>query len=158
MDSVQQQANLIGAVPQSSVLMIGPSSGGAREAIRAIFKRRGHTIEFAPADMAAIVAISNVGLFDLLLLELDSQDMEGVQLCTQLRRVTLAPLLVIVPETGRSQGIQALELGADSFVMAPFDRRELIVRAEALIRRYRYMFVSIAADPSFFGSRPAVWR
>jgi DNA-binding response OmpR family regulator len=153
-----QQTSWIDTVPQSHALVIGPLAGGALEAIRAIFKRRGHSVEFAPADMAAIADLGKLDLFDLLILELDIQDVKAVQLCAQLRRVTLAPLLVIVPEIGRSQGIQALELGADSFVVAPFDRRELIVRSEALIRRYRCMFVAIAADPSVSGSRPAAWR
>lgn len=158
MDHGLQQTSWTDTVPQSNALMIGPVSGGAREAIQAIFKRRGHSVEFAPADMAAIAEIGKLDLFDLLILELDIQDMQGVQLCVQLRRVTLAPLLVIVPETGRSQGVQALELGADSFVVAPFDRRELVVRSEALIRRCRHRCGSTAADASPSGSRPAARR
>lgn len=153
-----QQTSWIDTVPQSHALVIGPLAGGALEAIRAIFKRRGHSVEFAAADMAAIHEMGTLDHFDLLILELDIQDVRAVQLCAQLRRVTLAPLLVIVPEAGRSQGIQALELGADSFVVAPFDRRELIVRSEALIRRYRCMFAVIAADSSPSGSRPAARR
>jgi DNA-binding response OmpR family regulator len=36
-------------------------------------------------------------------------------------------------------------LGADSFVVVPFDRRELVARAEALVRRYRQAFLPLLA-------------
>lgn len=149
MDQGQQRAGFTGSVPQSNILVMGLASGSAREAIRAILKRRGHAVDFAPADTSAMAQLESADFVDLLVLELDIHDMEAVQLCAQLRQVTIAPLLVVVPETGRSQGIQALELGADSFITAPFDRRELVARSEALIRRYRHMLLTAS------GSRPA---
>jgi len=155
MDHEQQIVGLTGTVSQSNALVVGPPWGGAREAIRSILRRRGHLVEFAPADLAVIQAVDQLSAFDLVVLELDSQDLEAVQLCGQLRQVTLAPLLVVVPETGRSQGIRALELGADSFVVAPFDRRELVARAEALIRRYRHSFAPVAAASALAGNSPA---
>jgi DNA-binding response OmpR family regulator len=78
--------------------------------------------------------------YDLLILEIDNHDPEAVQQCVRVREVTLAPLLVLVPEMARNQGIQALMLGADSFVALPFNRSELVARSEALIRRYRRMW------------------
>ncbi len=158
MDHQQQTAGLTGTVSQSNALVIGVSWGGAREALRAILRRRGHLVEYAPADLTVIQAVDGISDFDLLVLELDSQDLEAVQLCAQLRQVTLAPLLVVVPETGRSQGIRALELGADSFVVAPFDRRELVARAEALIRRYRHSFAPVASASALAGNSPASRR
>ncbi|HNS01422.1 MAG TPA: hypothetical protein PKM78_03470 [Anaerolineae bacterium] len=149
---------MTGSVSQSNALVLGPAWGGTREAIRAILRRRGHLVEYAPADLAVVQALDCIDAFDLLVLELDSQDLEAVQLCAQLRQVTLTPLLVVVPETGRSQGIRALELGADSFMVAPFDRRELVARAEALIRRYRLPVAPALAVSSVAGNSPASRR
>lgn len=158
MDHVQARTDFTGSVPQSNILVMGLPSGSAREAIRAILKRRGHSVEFAPADTSVIAQLESADFVDLLVLELDIHDSEAVQLCAQLRQVTIAPLLVVVPETGRNQGIQALELGADSFVAAPFDRRELVARSEALIRRYRHMVGTMTAGAYPSGSRPAASR
>ena len=138
MVSVQQRASFASIAPQGNILVLGSPSGGAPEAVQAILRRRGHSVELAPAD---INAISHIDKYDLLVLELDTHDAGAVRLCARLRTMTFVPVLVVVPETARNQGIQALELGADSFIVAPFDRRELVARSEALVRRYRHMFL-----------------
>lgn len=76
-------------------------------------------------------------IYDLVVLEAHADDMEAILFCGQLREYSKVPLLLVVPMSARSHAIQGLELGADSFMLMPFDRRELIARAEALIRRYR---------------------
>jgi DNA-binding response OmpR family regulator len=137
MVSAQQRASSISVVPQGNVLVIGSPSGVAHEVVRAILNRRGHTVDVAHLDISAI---GDLGRYDLLVLEIDTHDADGVQHCVRVREVTLAPLLVLVPETARNQGIQALNLGADSFVLLPFNRSELVARSEALMRRYRQLW------------------
>ncbi|HSN75279.1 MAG TPA: response regulator [Anaerolineae bacterium] len=117
-------------------MVVASPSGVAHEVVRAILKRRGHTVDFTHLDFSTIDTLDR---YDLLILEIDMHDAEGVQQCVRVREVTLAPLLVLVPETARNQGIQALDLGADSFVLLPFNRSELVARSEALMRRYRQM-------------------
>jgi len=96
--------------------------------------RRGHRAGFVPLPVAPSRELDR---FDLLVLEPDPGDPDALRICSTIRDFTRVPLLVIVPLTSRSRGIQALDLGADSFMLAPFDRRELLARCEALIRRYR---------------------
>lgn len=96
--------------------------------------RRGHRAAFSPWPVDPAGASDRL---DLLVLEPDAGDPDGLQFCRTLREYSRVPLLIIVPLTARSRGIQALELGADSFMVSPFDRRELVARCEALIRRYR---------------------
>jgi two-component system response regulator CpxR len=78
--------------------------------------------------------------YDLVLLEADTRDPGAFALLDRLRKVSIVPVMVLIPVTARGQGIHALELGADCFVLLPFDRRELVARSEALIRRYRSAF------------------
>jgi DNA-binding response OmpR family regulator len=137
MVSVQQHGGFVGIVPQGHVLVMASRSGVAHEVVRAILKRRGHTVDFAHLD---INPIDDPDRYDLLILEIDMHDAEGVQQCVRVREETLAPLLVLVPETARNQGIQALDMGADSFVLLPFNRSELVARSEALMRRYRHLW------------------
>jgi DNA-binding response OmpR family regulator len=137
MASVQHRAGLVGIVTEGNILVMASPSSAATEVVRAIFTRRGHTVSFAHLDISAI---DDPDQYDLLILEIDVHDPEGVQQCVRVREVTLAPLLVLVPETARNQGIQALMLGADSFVSLPFDRSELVARSEALMRRHRQLW------------------
>lgn len=136
MISTQQQAVHPSIVPHSHILIIGPGSPIAQNVVLSAFTRRGHSTHHASVEESVRLDLDQ---YDLLVLELDVEDAEAVQFCNRLRFVTLAPLLVLVPVTARSQGIRALELGADSFVLIPFDRRELMARAEALVRRHRGM-------------------
>ena len=129
-----QRASYPIVTPQVNVLVIGPLSGAAYELLRTILMRRGHAVDFAASDIAAV---ENIERFDLLVMEIDPRNAGAVEQCAGVRARTLAPLLVLVPETARNQGIQALELGADTFITVPFDRRELVARVEALVRRDR---------------------
>ena len=105
--------------------------------VASIFRRRGHLVEIDPnwtEDFSAIDA------HDLVVVELDVRKPDVLSFLGRLRQISVVPLLVLIPMTARSQGIRALELGADCFVVLPFDRRELVARSEALIRRYRQAF------------------
>lgn len=124
-------------VPSFNVLIIIPESPIAHGVVMSTFKRRGHSVDLVAAETCLD---SHLNQYDLLILELDSGDADAVWLCSRLRQVTLTPLLVLAPVTARSQGIRALELGADGFVLVPFDRRELVARSEALVRRHRHMW------------------
>ncbi len=133
-------------VPPGYVLLIAPPAATSREAVRSVLARRGHTVEFNSSANSAVDSSGDLDRYDLLILELDTVDEEAVQVCARLRAVTFAPLMVLVPETARSQGIRALELGADTFIVTPFDRREIVARSEALVRRYRRLwFVPLPA-------------
>ncbi|MCB0199768.1 MAG: hypothetical protein H6649_11095 [Caldilineae bacterium] len=125
-----------GNVPFSAadIQVIASQDSEYRHQVAAALLRRGHRAIFmalpaAPSD--------DLDRFDLLVLEPDASDPDALHICSALREFTRVPLLVVVPLTSRSRGIQALDLGADSFMLAPFDRRELVARCEALIRRYR---------------------
>lgn len=133
----QQTMNLNSFVPLGKMLIIAPSSSATWDVVCSGLIRRGHKVEFTVSDLSAIQDLES---YDLLILDLNVHDVEAVQQCARLRQVTLAPLLVLVPETARSQGIQALELGADTFMVSPFDKREIVARSEALVRRYRQLW------------------
>ena len=143
MASNQQGVSFTGFVPQGTMLIMASAPGASWDAIRSILIRRGHTVDFSLANSSTH---EDLGSYDLLILELNVYDVEAVQQCARLRQVTLAPLLVLVPETARSQGIQALELGADTFMLSPFNKREIVARSEALVRRYRQLWPSHLAS------------
>lgn len=121
----------------SRLLLVGEGDSGALGMAASILRRRGHEVEINGASEVAWALHES---YDLVILELDARNPTPLWFIGRLREASLAPLLVLTPMTGRNQGIRALELGADCFVVLPFDRRELIARCEALIRRYRRTF------------------
>ncbi len=134
MVSAQQRASNSIVIPQAHVLVIGPQMGALQDLLRVVLMRRGHRVDFASSTASAA---ENGAQYDLLMIEIDPHNADTMQLCARVRQETLTPLLVLVPETARNQGVQALELGGDMFITIPFDRRELVARVEALVRRNR---------------------
>ena len=122
---------------RSRVLLVGIEGVGALDLVASIFRRRGHQVEIDPT---AAEELSTIDAYDLVVIELDVRKPDVLLFPGWLRQISTVPLLVLIPMTARSQGIRALELGADCFVALPFDRRELVARSEALIRRYRQAF------------------
>jgi DNA-binding response OmpR family regulator len=119
----------------ADIVLIALEASASREQVIAVLGRRGHHAAFLRWPVQPSAELHS---HDLIVLEPDINDPGAMRFCQALRTFSRLPLLVMVPYLSRSRGIQALELGADSFILTPFDRRELIARCEALIRRYRY--------------------
>jgi len=72
---------------------------------------------------------------DLILVDLDVPDTDGLVLCAELRARTAAPIIAMHQGCWREDGILALHLGADDYVRLPADPYELEARLEAVLRR-----------------------
>ncbi|TBL75074.1 response regulator transcription factor [Paenibacillus thalictri] len=72
---------------------------------------------------------------DLILLDLVLPDAEGMVLCSQIRLLTQAPIIITSSKNSVSDRIQALTLGADDYMCKPFSMQELKARIYAILRR-----------------------
>ena len=72
---------------------------------------------------------------DVILLDLILPDSKGLNLCAQFRKLTEVPLIVISTKTAVADRIQAIDAGADDYLVKPFSMQELKVRIWALLRR-----------------------
>ncbi|GAB5492923.1 MAG: hypothetical protein Phog2KO_31380 [Phototrophicaceae bacterium] len=75
---------------------------------------------------------------NLILLDVMLPDMDGYEICYQLRKMALTkyiPTLFLTQKDGRASKVKGLELGADDYITKPFDIDELRLRVENSIRR-----------------------
>jgi two-component system KDP operon response regulator KdpE len=72
---------------------------------------------------------------DLIVLDLTLPDVDGIELCQQLRTWLTVPVLVLSVRNDESDKIAALEMGADDYLTKPFSAGELVARVHALLRR-----------------------
>jgi two-component system response regulator AdeR len=72
---------------------------------------------------------------DLILLDLNVPDVDGLVLLAKLRSLTAAPIITCSVTPGRWTAVLSLKLGADDFLPIPFDVDELDARVGALLRR-----------------------
>jgi DNA-binding response OmpR family regulator len=72
---------------------------------------------------------------DLVILDLMLPDMPGEEICSLVRDVSEAPIIMLTAKSGEEDRIKGLGLGADDYVVKPFSPRELVARVKAHLRR-----------------------
>jgi DNA-binding response OmpR family regulator len=94
-------------------------------------RREGFAVERAATGAEALAAEPA----DLVLLDLRLPDIDGLDVCRQLRERSDMPIIVVTARGEESDRVVGLELGADDYVVKPFGLRELIARIRAVSRR-----------------------
>lgn len=74
--------------------------------------------------------------YDLIILDLNLPNLDGLSLCRRLRRKgTTTPILILTAQTGNEHIITGLDAGADDYVTKPFEVQSVLARVRALLRR-----------------------
>ena len=110
---------------------------GLRLTVSDLLAADGHEVETA-ADGEDGLAKAASGAFDLLVLDVMLPKRSGFEVCRELRQrgVDLA-ILMLTARTQVVDRVVGLKLGADDYLIKPFDPAELLARVEALLRRVR---------------------
>lgn len=101
------------------------------EPLERALTRDGYEVTWVASGAGALAA----GPTDLVLLDLGLPDMDGLDVCKQLRTTITTPIIVITARGEEIDRVLGLELGADDYVVKPFGSRELIARIRAVTRR-----------------------
>jgi len=72
---------------------------------------------------------------DLILLDLMLPELDGLDVCRELRKTSAVPIIMITARGEEIDRVVGLELGADDYVSKPFSVRELLARIKAVLRR-----------------------
>ena len=74
---------------------------------------------------------------NLILLDLMLPGIDGYQVCREIRTVSNTPIIMLSAKGEVFDKVLGLELGADDYIMKPFDSKELVARVKAVLRRYQ---------------------
>ena len=108
-----------------------------RELIKFNLKKEGYDIEVAVNGTEALNIIREIK-FDLILLDLMLPEIDGLEVCKEIRRneeTSDIPVMMITAKGEEFDKVLGLELGADDYITKPFSIRELMARVKALLRR-----------------------
>ncbi len=72
----------------------------------------------------------------LVLLDLMLPGMDGYQVCREIRAISAVPIIMLTAKGETFDKVLGLELGADDYIVKPFDPKELVARVKAVLRRY----------------------
>ena len=115
------------------LLLIVEDDDHVAHALMAVLVKHGFEIVRARTGRQALEALAREP--DLVLLDLGLPDVDGFDLCRRMRQRFDRPILVVTARTDRSARIHGLNLGADDYVVKPYDVGELIARIHAVARR-----------------------
>ena len=73
---------------------------------------------------------------DLILMDVNMPGMGGIETCREVRRTSSAPIIMLTVRNAERDKVQALDAGADDYVVKPFGIEELLARIRAALRRY----------------------
>ena len=105
------------------------------ESIRAILEHKDFDVETV-YDGEAGTEYAELGIYDLLILDVMMPKLNGFQVARQVRADRCAtPILMLTAQSDIEDRIQGLNAGADYYLTKPFDSRELLACVNALLRR-----------------------
>ena len=85
---------------------------------------------------------------DLILLDLMLPGMDGYEVCRTVRKTSSVPIIMLSAKGEVFDKVLGLELGADDYMMKPFDSKELVARVKAVLRRFQPVREETADGPS----------
>jgi len=96
----------------------------------------GFRVSVAPGGRTGLERLAREP-FDAIILDLMLPDMDGLEVCRELRAKSDTPVLMLTARGDAADRIVGLELGADDYLPKPFQPRELLARLRAVLRRAR---------------------
>ena len=104
------------------------------ELLKLYLENDGYTVVTANDGAAAVEAFQNKTP-DLVLLDIMLPKMDGWQVCREIRKTSSAPIIMLTAKGETFDKVLGLELGADDYVVKPFDAKEVMARVKAVLRR-----------------------
>jgi DNA-binding response OmpR family regulator len=120
----------------SGVVVVVDDEVKLRDLIRAFLEREGFTV-FTAANGSEALALEVKVVPDLVILDLGLPDIPGEEVARELRKRSDVRILMLTAKVTDEDRVRGLEIGADDYLTKPFNPRELVLRAQTLMRRSR---------------------
>ncbi|MGW4822623.1 response regulator transcription factor [Streptomyces sp. NPDC004227] len=105
-------------------------------ALSAVLARHGFDVTHARSGEEALQAlVPESACFGVVLLDLGLPDQDGYEVCARIRKRTSIPVIMVTARSDVRSRIHGLNLGADDYVVKPYDTGELLARIHAVSRR-----------------------
>lgn len=104
-----------------------------REVIKKYLQLAGFEVDEAASGEVAIVKFKNN--FDLVVLDLNLPNADGLEVCRQIRSKSQVPIIVVTARIEEIDELKGLQIGADDYLKKPFSPKVLVARVQAMLRR-----------------------
>ena len=119
----------------NSKLLIIDDDANICDLLKLYFENEGYDVKTANDGMEGLSYFKAYEP-DLVLLDIMMPKKDGWQVCREIREISAKPVIMITAKGEVFDKVLGLELGADDFIVKPFDMKELSARIKAVLRRY----------------------
>ncbi|NLG36760.1 MAG: response regulator transcription factor [Clostridiales bacterium] len=116
--------------------------------VRLYLEKEGYRVGVAHTGAAGLAAIER-DRPDLVILDIMLPGMDGWDVCRNIRKTSNVPIIMLTAKGETFDKVLGLELGADDYIVKPFDPKELVARVRAVIRRMGAREEETARELSF---------
>lgn len=117
-------------------ILIVDDDSNIRELVLLFLKKEGFEPYEAADGLKALQLLEKVKV-DLAIIDIMMPNMDGWELCQEIREFSDMPILMLTAKGETSQKVRGFELGADDYLVKPFDPVELTARVKAVLKRYK---------------------
>ncbi|MDR0315202.1 MAG: response regulator transcription factor [Oscillospiraceae bacterium] len=104
------------------------------ELLRLYLEKEGYNVSIVNDGESAVSAFYEINP-DLVVLDIMLPKLDGWQVCREIRKTSEKPIIMITAKGDTFDKVLGLELGADDYMVKPFDAKEVIARIKAVLRR-----------------------
>lgn len=104
------------------------------ELLRLYLTKEGYQVSIANDGEAGLAQFSQVKP-DMVLLDVMMPRMDGLEVCRRIRKLGNTPVIMLTAKGETFDKVLGLELGADDYIVKPFDAKEVVARIKAVLRR-----------------------
>jgi two-component system OmpR family response regulator len=141
-------------------ILIADDEPNIREVISFALERAGFGVATARNGTETLQQVRR-GPVDLIVLDIGMPEMDGLEVCRQIRKTSDVPILFLSARDEEIDRVLGLEIGGDDYVTKPFSARELVARVNVILKRGRNGVKAPAAmshgQVRLDASKHAVW-
>ena len=119
---------------QTPCVLIVEDEGAQREVLKYNLEAEGFEVVLAENGDEAMLLVAEEQP-DLIVLDIGLPEMDGLEVCRRIRRVSSVPILMITAKDEDADRILGLDIGADDYIVKPFSPGEVMARIRAVLRR-----------------------
>lgn len=115
-------------------ILIADDDSNISELISLYLTKEGYETKIASDGLEAVNLFRS---FDpsLIILDIMMPEMDGYEVCREVRKTSNTPIIILTAKGETFDKVLGLELGADDYMVKPFDNKELVARVKAVLRR-----------------------
>jgi two-component system OmpR family response regulator len=127
-------------IPKTKILTVDDDNNIC-ELIRLYLEKEGYEVKSVNEGSKALKAFTDFAP-NLVILDIMLPGSDGWEICREIRKISNIPIIMLSAKGETFDKVLGLELGADDYIVKPFETKELVARIKAVLRRYEHRDVS----------------